>query len=189
MPSSTTCFLNQLVEYRLLVAALLLAAACGKKEPPPPRWTAVGTMILDPAPGDETVRFATEVEVVKSARIAAEAARIVGTPELGAKIDAAQRKNSRVLEVRAAADDPMVAAQACNAVIRAYVDQRRRAPLEVIAQQEAMLAARLDELGRTGRTNSDDYARVQDQLRELDVLRMAAMKADVHVLDPCPVPR
>ncbi len=174
-----------------------------------------GTVVLLPevvadAANEEAVDalVATEVEVMGSDTIAREALSSLGMTEpFGADEGSAlaglrqamfveRVGNSLVLRVTVSSADPTAAAEACNAVMRAYLDHRMFQRRGAAQQHSEWLSSQLTELREELERGPDpgaradleaQYALLNERLAESE-LASALTTADAAILDRCAVP-
>ncbi|HEX7699381.1 MAG TPA: hypothetical protein VF403_01585, partial [Kofleriaceae bacterium] len=152
---------------------LLFVVACHRDHRP----HATGSFAFDTAAikGDPDLFFATEAEIVRSARILERANQRLAPPQKGAaqppvRVEVERRGATALFDVTVYADDREIAQRTCNAVIETYVESR-------LVAKQAELTAKIEALDAAG----------SNAQRDALVLEQHTHENDVRLLDPCVV--
>lgn len=153
---------------------LLLAVACNRDHRP----HATGSFAFDTGAikGDPNLFFATEAEIVRSARILELANQRLAPPQKGSpppppvRVEVERRGATAVFDVTVYADDREIAQRTCNMVIETYAESR------LAAKQEALMA-KIEALDAAG----------SGAQRDALILEQKTHENDVRLLDPCVV--
>jgi uncharacterized protein involved in exopolysaccharide biosynthesis len=199
-----------------LLTGLVLALS-GCCDPSAGGHRSVGTLAIDPlalggeidAAAIETL-MATEVIVLQSWQVRERALERRGIMEpfgateldavegLGSALEVARMEGSTAFEVSVTSADPQTSAEACNAVMEAYLEYRLEQRLLPLVQQEQWLGEQVEtlrqELAAADPTNLEDlatrralYDKVVGELDEV-VLERSLSVNDARIIDRCLIP-